>query len=97
MDESIPEKNFTPAIVVGYLNNEFGKVAATTLPSDLEINSVNVAAMLLCLYQVCENNIPESEQLEFEAETLEFLTEMLASRHEYTSTYNFIKEKDEEE
>lgn len=89
MSDKFPRDSFTPALILGYLEDEPEKLAATALTSDLEVTPMNVAAMMLCVYQVFEDSIPESTQVDFERETFDIFMEILEDRYKYTSKFNF--------
>ena len=93
---SIPSNSFVPALVIGYFkegnDNIGGRIAATPLQSELEINPTTVAAMMVSLYECCEDIVPESDQNNFEQATLAIFTKMMETRFGYTSKF---KIKDE--
>lgn len=88
--------SFVPALVVGYFEHDdgpvSGKIAATPLKSEMEINPLTVAAMMLSVYECCEDIIPESKQNSFEKATLDIFAKMMESRFGYTVKFHIKDE-----
>lgn len=87
-EENVPVNDFVPVLAIGYLKTKDGKpgerIAVAPLKNKIEITSLNTAAMLLGVYECCENLIGDSEQNDFEKNTLEFFSQMMEKRFGYT-------------
>lgn len=90
-DHQFAPDDFVPALVVGYFKDDKnpigGKIAATPLKSEIEINPLTVAAMMLSVYECCEDIIPDAHQNTFEKTTLDIFAKMMETRFGYTMKF----------
>lgn len=98
--KDIPPEDIEVVALIAEYNDEGEVYPAARLVADYESFTPKcVASYLICLYEVFETIVPESEQNSFQDETVAHFLDMLAKKDQHIEIFRTTinKEKDDNE